>query len=105
MLGNGALIISIAGKSKTGIRKGKNIAAMACAVAIKHVGLDAHSHAGLAGFNFKQLHAQVLGGKIVLPHGVSAVLGQGGGKGVIGHVYFPLKAAGRFSRKALTPSA
>ena len=109
--GHRVLVVAVAGKGKGGVRQREDEAAVADLVAVQVQLAHRHAHDGAARLAADQLHAHgVLGGRIDGEHGLPDPARQVAGffgrwrMEVCGHRHSPLNCAGRFSRKAITPS-
>jgi hypothetical protein len=94
------LVVAVAGKGKGGVGQREDETAVADLVAVEVPLAHLHAQHGTARLAAHQLHAHgVLAGGVVGEHGLAHLAGP------FGRLHHsPLNCAGRFSRKAITPS-
>ena len=104
MLGDGALVVGVAGEGEGRIRQREDVAAVAGAVAVGHGLGNGHGDDRLAGCDGDEFHAEMACGVVVVPHRPGAGFGKHL-RGKLGGAHLPENSGLRFSRKAETPSA
>jgi len=109
--GHRVLVVAVAGKREGGVRQREDEAAVADLVAVQMQFAHRHAHDRTPGLAADEFHAHgVFGGRVNGEHGLADLARQVAGLlgrvrvAVRVHLHSPLNCAGRFSRKAITPS-
>ena len=72
VLGDGDLIVRVAGKSEGAVGQRKDIAAVTVAMAVGHVLRHGHGDVCFTGCDAEQFHTELLRGVVLLPHQLGA---------------------------------
>src|SRR5262249_61128924 len=103
LLGEGRLVVGIAGEREGGILEREDVAAVADVVAVDHFFGHLHRQDGVARLDGNELDAETAAGNVVGPHGVGA--GARDRERVHYPLLLPVNDGGRFSRNGATPYA